>query len=208
MTKVAVIDYGLANIRSVVNALSCFEVEVEVAETGGALKEADRIVLPGVGSFDAGMRGLRERGHDDALERRVRRDGVPFLGICLGLQFLTEGSAEGSEAGLGWINGVCEKFPDGDGNPKVPHMGWDSITGSGSGVLLNEIELPADLYFVHSYFVPNSGEAADIATATCNHGLDFVAALESGNICAAQFHPEKSQLAGMKMLQNFVAAAW
>ena len=103
--RVTVVDYGLANIRSVVNALNCFEADVTIAEKGAALEDAGLIVLPGVGSFDAGMRGLNERGHVEALQRRVIEAGVPYLGICLGMQFLFDGSAEGSAAGLGWVSG-------------------------------------------------------------------------------------------------------
>src|SRR5208337_2837641 len=125
--RVAVIDYGLANIRSVVNALNCFEVDVTVMESGAGLADAGRIVLPGVGSFDAGMQGLRERGHVEALQRRVLDGGVPYLGICLGLQFLFEGSAEGSAVGLGWIKGRIERFPSGPNKPKVPHIGWNEV---------------------------------------------------------------------------------
>lgn len=208
MTRIAVVDYGLANIRSVVNALSCFEAEIEVADNGQQLSNADRIVLPGVGSFDAGMTGLELRGHAEVLDRRVRENGVPFLGICLGLQFLMEASAEGSQSGLGWFPGRVERFPDGGGNPKVPHIGWDSIEGNGEGRLFADIALPADVYFVHSYYIPADGAAGAAATAICHHGPPFIAGLEKDNICAVQFHPEKSQLAGMKMLENFVTAAW
>ncbi len=208
MTTVSVVDYGLANIRSVVNALSCFEVDVEIAESGAALADADRIVLPGVGSFDAGMRGLRERGHEEALERRVVEDGTPFLGVCLGLQFLFEASEEGNETGLGWIAGTVTRFPDGEGKPKVPHMGWDSVTPARENILMRELEPPVDFYFVHSFYAPDDGAAGEIATGYCDHGMRFVAALERDNICAVQFHPEKSQLAGMKLLETFIRGPW
>ena len=204
----AVVDYGLANIRSVVNALSCFDADVEVAETGDALARADRIVLPGVGSFDAGMQGLRARGHEAAMTRRVLEDGVPFLGICLGLQFLLDQSEEGSERGLGWFSGNVQRFPEGNGHPKVPHIGWDSVEKAGEGRLLQALELPADFYFVHSYFVPRAEDAGRAATGVCGHGTPFVASLERDNISAVQFHPEKSQLAGMKLLETFVTGPW
>lgn len=208
MTTVSVVDYGLANIRSVVNALACFEVDVEIAETGEALAQADRIVLPGVGSFDAGMRGLNERGHTDALHKSVVEGGTPFLGVCLGLQFLFAKSEEGSEAGLGWIDGTVTRFPDGADAPKVPHMGWDSVEPARESRLMHALEPPVDFYFVHSFYVPDDGAAAESATGYCDHGRRFVAALERENICAVQFHPEKSQLAGMKLLETFVKGPW
>lgn len=201
--RVAVVDYGLANIRSVVNALNCFEVEVAIAETGAQLAGASHIVLPGVGSFDAGMRGLVERAHAEALQRRVREEGVPYLGICLGMQFLFEGSDEGSSAGLGWIKGRVERFASGEGRPKVPHIGWNEVEIEAGSRLMAGLRPPADFYFVHSYYVPLR-DTQGIATAVCDYGTRFCAALETGNIAAVQFHPEKSQLAGMKLLETFL----
>lgn len=201
-TSVSVVDYGLANIRSVVNALECFGVDVRVAETGADLAGADRIVLPGVGSFDAGMKGLRSRGHDEALERLVRDQGTPFLGICLGMQFLFEGSEEGAEPGLGWISGTVRRF-SGKGL-KVPHMGWSEVDLPRPTRLFAALAPPLDFYFVHSYYVPAEGRAAETSAALCDYGTAFAAALEDGPVHAVQFHPEKSQLAGMKLLETFL----
>ena len=201
--RVGVIDYGLANIRSVVNALSCFDVDVAVAETGAGLADVGRIVLPGVGSFDAGMAGLVARGHAEALERRVREAGVPFLGICLGMQLLFSGSEEGSAAGLGWIGGTVVRFPSGEGHPKVPHVGWSAVEIAPSSALLAGLGSPTDFYFVHEFHAPLS-DTAGIATGICDYGVRFCAALETGNDAAVQFHPEKSQLAGMKLLETFL----
>jgi glutamine amidotransferase len=201
--RVAVVDYGLANIRSVVNALSCFDVDVTVIDAGGKLADAGRIVLPGVGSFDAGMRGLAERGHVEALRRRVLDAGVPYLGICLGMQFLFEGSAEGSATGLGWFPGSVERFASGPGHPKVPHVGWNEVDIVPSSALMAGLESPTDFYFVHSYYAPLAATEA-VAIGTCDYGVRFCAALERNNIAAVQFHPEKSQLGGMKLLETFV----
>src|SRR5262249_3575237 len=110
--RVAVVDYGLANIQSVVNALECFTADVYVASGAGALEGADKIVLPGVGHFDEGMRGLRARGQEKALDMLVRQKGIPLLGICLGFQFLFSGSDEGIDRGLGWIDGRIERIPE------------------------------------------------------------------------------------------------
>ncbi len=202
MTTVAIVDYGLANIRSVVNAFDCLGAEVRLAAAGDELEGADKIVLPGVGSFDAGMRALRERCHAAALDRLVRGGGTPFLGICLGLQFLYEASAEGREPGLGWISGRLERFPEGPGNPKVPHMGWNEIEPVRESTLFASFDGPTDFYFVHSYYVPTT--AAEGAAAFAEYGRRFVAAVECDNVFAVQFHPEKSQLAGMKLLENFL----
>ncbi|MGE4064681.1 MAG: imidazole glycerol phosphate synthase subunit HisH [Rhodospirillaceae bacterium] len=205
MQTVAIIDYGLANIRSVVNAVECFEAKVKVAAAPAELADADKIILPGVGSFDAGMRGLKSRGLDRALKEAVHDRGRPFFGICLGMQFLFEGSDEGAEAGLGWIGGGVKGFPKTPGAPKVPHIGWSEVALTGRGRLTQGMGASIDVYFVHSYYIPNEGEAAACASGLCAHGLTFVAALERENVFACQFHPEKSQLSGMKMFEQFLS---
>lgn len=205
MKKVAIVDYGLANIRSVVNALNCFDVDITVAETGAELHGAQAIVLPGVGSFDAGMRGMRERGHEEALSRLVREKGVPFLGICLGLQFLFETSEEGEAAGLGWFPGRLRRFPTGPGKAKVPHIGWSDVAPQHNSIF-RDLVPPFTFYFVHSYYMPLE-DAQSITAATCSYSTPFAAAVEHENIAATQFHPEKSQLAGMKFLEGFLEHA-
>ena len=203
MQRIAVVDYGLANIRSVVNALECFHVSVKVAERPAELEAADKIVLPGVGSFDAGMRGLEQRHLKEALRECVVQRGRPFLGICLGFQFLFEASEEGSEGGLGWIAGRIVRF-DAD-KAKVPHIGWTEVDLRPGSRLFEGIHSPSDFYFVHSYYAPDSGDAARLSSGKCEHGVRFVASLEKDNVFAMQFHPEKSQLAGMKLIGNFLA---
>lgn len=205
--KIAIVDYGLANIRSVVNALECFAVEISIAKRGEELRDADKIVLPGVGSYDAGMRGMRERGHEEALNELVLDRGVPFLGICLGLQFLFEGSGEGEERGLGWLPGTCGRFPSGKGALKVPHIGWSDVEiVNPESRLFSELLPPLTFYFVHSFHAPYR-EGNEWAAATCEYGLKFTAAVERDNVYATQFHPEKSQLAGMKLLETFLEKA-
>lgn len=205
MQTVAIVDYGLANIRSVVNAVECFEAKVLVAARGEDLAGADKIILPGVGSFDAGMRGLRARGHEAALSEAVRAAGKPFLGVCLGMQFLFEGSDEGTEPGLAWMTGRVRGFPVTPGGPKVPHIGWSEVEATGRGRLYQAMPPAFDVYFVHSYYIEKQGEAEASATGLCRHGLTFVAALERANIFACQFHPEKSQMTGMKIFETFLA---
>lgn len=202
-TKVAVVDYGLANIQSVVNALECFTPNVVVAEAPDQLVDANKIVLPGVGHFDAGMQGLRGRGHIEALTELTLNQKIPTIGICLGFQFLFEGSGEGIEPGLGWLPGRCEKITERPGI-KVPHMGWSEVSCPRSTGLMSELTPPYEFYFVHSYCVPCVDDQEPFIAATCDHGTTFVAAVEHGNIFGTQFHPEKSQLAGMKLLETFL----
>lgn len=202
--QIAIVDYGLANIRSVINAVECLGSKAYVATTGAELKGAAKIILPGVGSYATGMRGLRERGHEAVLNELVIEGGVPLIGICLGFQFLFEGSNEGDEPGLGWIPGHFVEIPRLP-EIKVPHMGWNDVTCPRPTRLFAELAAPVEFYFVHSFCMPNEGEAADCAAAVCDYGLQFVAAVERGNIFGTQFHPEKSQMAGMKLLQNFLS---
>ena len=207
MTSVAIVDYGLANIRSVVNAFEYLGAEVTLAAEPAALETAARIVLPGVGSFGAGMRGLRARGLVEPLERLVLQERRPYLGICLGMQFLLEGSEEDDEPGLGWLPGRVRRFPDAEGDPKVPHIGWNEVEIPEGSQLFDGIEPATDFYFVHSYYLPLETAGKRDTVGRCAYGLDFLAAFERGNLHACQFHPEKSQLAGMKLLQNFLTDA-
>lgn len=201
--RVAIVDYGLANIQSVHNALACFGVDARVATKGDDLTDADRIVLPGVGHFDEGMRGLRSRGHADALDALVRRGGKPMLAICLGFQFLFADSEEGREPGLGWIGTRIRRLPVGP-EVKVPHMGWSEVEIAPGSRLMAGLVQPAEFYFVHSYCAPSLADTEARPSATCVYGAPFVAALEMGNVFATQFHPEKSQLTGMKLLETFL----
>jgi glutamine amidotransferase len=204
MAQVTIVDYGLANIRSVVNAFEYFGADVTVASEGAQLAGAERIVVPGVGSFDAGMRGLRDRGHEAALQEAVLGKGVPFLGICLGMQFVMEGSAEGAERGLGWFKTRCKRFPEGPATPPVPHIGWNDVEIGTAARLFDGLDKSANFYFVHSYFVPCGEATSPYAAGECDYGVKFLAAIERDNIWACQFHPEKSQMAGMKIIENFL----
>ena len=202
--KIGIVDYGLGNLRSVINAFECFEVDVQVYDRGADLDKADKLVLPGVGSFDAGMLGLQERGHAEALDRLVNEGDVPFLGLCLGMQLIFQSSEEGEKKGLGWLDGTIRRFSENGGGLKIPHMGWnEAIIKKHSGLWL-DIESPADFYFVHSYCAAVADLDDSLVAATCYHGVAFAAAVEKDNIAAVQFHPEKSQLCGMKILKNFV----
>ena len=213
---IAVIDYGRGNLGSVEKAFERVGIPAVVTEDPRAVDEAAAVVLPGDGAFHDAMANLESRGLLDALRRAL--DGTrPFLGICLGYQLLFSTSEEfGDGRGLDVISGVVRRFPSG---PKVPHMGWNQVEHDGSLALFDGIPSGAHFYFVHSYY-PEVGELAgsradarplggsDVprtAFAWCDYGLRFPAAVQRGRIHATQFHPEKSQRWGIRMLENFAA---
>ncbi len=163
------------------------------------LDRADKILLPGVGAFDNGIRNLNASGIVPTLNKKVLTDKVPVLGICLGMQLLTKGSEEGNEKGLGWIDANTIKFKLED-NLKVPHMGWNYISIQKDSSLM-ELGKKNKFYFVHSYYV-NCNDRQDIL-ATCNYGIEFTCMIQRDNIMGAQFHPEKSHKFGMELFENF-----
>ncbi len=203
---VAVVDFGLGNLRSLINAFECFAVDVRVTDSPAEIEQADKIVLPGVGAFDAGMRGLRERGLVEVLDSKVLGKTTPILGVCLGMQLILQGSEEGELPGLGWIDRCVVSLGKDVPGIKIPHIGWSEVQLPKASTLFNDMESPLDFYFVHSYCLPRSEATDSIAVGVAEHGVPFVAAYESGNIMGVQFHPEKSQLAGMKLLENFLAS--
>jgi imidazole glycerol-phosphate synthase subunit HisH len=195
---IAVIDYGRGNLGSVEKAFSRVGVPATVTQDPRVVDEADAVVLPGDGAFHDAMTNLDELGLRAPLTRAL--DGRrPFLGICLGYQLLFSSSEEfGEGRGLDVIPGVVRRFPPGR---KVPHMGWNGVQ-HGSGLRLFEgIPDGAHFYFVHSYYPVLAGQEARVAW--CDYGVRFAAALEQGRICATQFHPEKSQRWGLRLLENF-----
>lgn len=197
--RVAVIDYKAGNLTSVLKALRHLGAETAVADGDAALIEsAERIVLPGVGHFAATKR-LDATGLTPAIRAAVER-GVPFLGICVGMQWLYAGSSEAPEAaGLGWFAESCTRFPD--GTEKVPHVGWNSLVPRESSRLLDGIGVGEFVYFTHSYKAPVTVETV----ASAEYMEPFAAAVERGNVMGVQFHPEKSGEAGLKILRNFLA---
>lgn len=198
--KIALIDYGAGNLRSVHNALRAVGAAPNVTADPRDVLAADRIVLPGVGAFAACYNGLAAiDGMIDALEQRVRRDGVPFLGICVGMQLLADVGIEyGDHKGLGWISGeVRPIIPQSD--VKVPHMGWNDVRPVGDHPVL----VAGEAYFLHGYHFAVS-KRADIA-ATTDHGGSMTAAVARDNIIGVQFHPEKSQKYGLALLERFLA---
>lgn len=206
--RTAIIDYGSGNLRSVAKALQHVApagADVAVVTEAAALAEAERIVLPGVGAFADCMRGLSAvPGLIAALERAVLRDRKPFLGICVGMQLMLErGHEHGVSAGLGWIPGEVVPLTPADPSLKVPHMGWNDWRAVTPHPLFSGLADDAQLYFVHSYHAVCS-QAADVL-ATTDYGGPVVAAIARGNLAGVQFHPEKSQAAGLQILRNFLS---
>ena len=194
---IAILDYGAGNLRSVENTLAEIGAEYTLARDAGGLRDAAKIILPGVGHFGQMMRALDDMQVRDVLVERMRA-GVPFLGICLGLQALFERSEEAAEArGLGLYAGTVRRFPAG---ARVPHMGWNQLAACSESRLLAGLKPHAFFYFAHSYYAPAIRETA----ATCTYALAYTAVLESGNTFAVQFHPEKSGPAGLQVVRNFV----
>lgn len=206
MVDVAVVDYGMGNLRSVEQALRTVapEAEIRISDDARVIGNAQRVVFPGQGAMPDCMRELEARGLRDVVVRATA--DKPFLGICIGLQMLFEHSAEGDAAGLGVLHGEVLRFAgdlrDVQGNRlKVPHMGWNRVH-QGSHALWEGIGQDARFYFVHSYYV--CPQDASLVQGTSDYPQPFVCAVARDNLFGVQFHPEKSQAAGLKLLQNFV----
>ena len=199
---IAVIDYGMGNLRSVANALGYLGADAAIVGEPAQLADAERIILPGVGAFRDCIANLRSRGFVDALEDEVRRKGKPFLGICLGLQALARRSFEdGEHQGLGWFDADVVKLVSTDRGLRVPQIGWNSVNATPESPLFRGVPAGADFYFVHSYHMNCTDLDLD---AWCDYGGRVTAAVRKGNIVATQFHPEKSQDFGLKVLENFL----
>ncbi len=201
---IAIVDYDMGNLRSVEKAFLKLGLEAEVTRSPKNLLNASHIVLPGVGAFKDCMRNLDQYGLIDPILKSIEA-GKPFLGICLGLQLLFEESTEfGVHKGLGVLKGRVVRFSSvGKEGLKVPHMGWNSIMFKKQSPLMNDIPEGEYFYFVHSYYAAPDDSA--VALTTTDYGIEFVSSIEKDNITACQFHPEKSQKAGLKVLKNFSA---
>jgi glutamine amidotransferase len=202
---IAIIDYGMGNLRSVQKGFEKVGFDAVVTADPKVVLEADRVVLPGVGAFPDCMRNLEQGGFVEPL-LRVIQGGRPFLGICLGLQLLfTESEEFGVHKGLDVISGRVIRFPEGmeeNGEElKVPHMGWNQLAIRSRPPVFAGIDEGTNVYFVHSYYVKPADEA--VVAATTDYGIEFCAAIWKDNIVATQFHPEKSQEKGLRMLKNF-----
>lgn len=199
---IGIVDYGMGNLRSVQKALEKVGAETRICTEPTELAEVQKLVLPGVGAFRDAIRELREKRFVEPILDHIQAD-KPFLGICLGLQMLFDVSDEdGRWEGLGVIPGKVVRFEDQAGL-KIPHMGWNRLEIVGQPRLLEGLPSDAHFYFVHSYYVVPEEES--VIAACTEHGTRFVSAISRGNLFATQFHPEKSQRVGLKLLANFAA---
>ena len=201
--RILIIDYGAGNIGSVVNMFKRVGHSCLVSASSLDIKNAKKIVIPGVGHFDHGMEQLEKSGLLDVLSYTVVEKNIPILGICLGMQMMTFGSEEGNRRGLGWIKAEVTKFNVYNSIYRVPHMGWNSVSIKKETPLVTGLDAEKHLrfYFVHSYFV-NCHEDNDVLMKT-QYANEFVSAFQHGNIMGVQFHPEKSHRYGMMLFKNF-----
>lgn len=204
-TNICIIDYGLGNVGSIQNMLKRIGYTSVISRNEEDINSADLLFLPGVGSFDDGMNNLRKYNLIPILEKKVLVEKIPIVGICLGMQLLLQGSEEGVQQGLGWIEGYCKKFvfPEPDMKLRVPHMGWNFIKPSQKDSDFFVTDLPElRFYFVHSYFAKLDHQADELCATT--YGSGFSSGIRKENIIGFQFHPEKSHKFGMMLFSNIV----
>lgn len=200
---ITIVDYNTGNLGSIQNILKRIGEDSVVTSDKDEIARATKLILPGVGAFDTGMKNLTDLGLIDILSRKVAVEKTPVLGICLGMQLLAGGSEEGSLPGLGWIDAEILRFRFEDSlEYKIPHIGWNFISQHKTSRLFDNMYPDARFYFVHSYFF-RANDMEDIITTT-TYEMEFTSTVEKGNILGVQFHPEKSHKFGMKLLKNFV----
>lgn len=197
---IVIVDYGVGNLQSVANMFRKAGAKAKISGDPQDIAAADKLLLPGVGHFDYGMKMLRASGLVDSLNAFALEARKPVLGICLGSQILGKGSEEGEAPGLGWIDMECRRLPNGDGI-RIPHMGWNEIDMQKDCALFADRQPDARYYFVHSYYMKTADPSDVVATA--KHGIDFTCAVQRGNIYGTQFHPEKSLRHGLAVLRAF-----
>jgi len=201
---ITIVDYGMGNLGSVLNMFKKVGAAARISSDLNEISKAEKILLPGVGAFDAAMQRVNDSGLKDILTSKAMAEQIPILGICLGMQLLTQGSQEGVLNGLGWIKGKAYRFDDRiDETFRVPHMGWNTADIQNECKLTKNFEGELRFYFVHSYFVlvdnPNH------SMMKTNYGLSFDSAICKDNIFGVQFHPEKSHKFGMNIFKNFAS---
>lgn len=200
---IAIINYGLGNIKAFANVYTRLNIPFKIVETPDELVSAEKFILPGVGAFDRAMERLNASGMREALAEQVIDKQKPVIGICVGMQMLADSSEEGTLPGLGWITGTVRKFDASKlkYRPHLPHMGWNNITPSSNDQLFVKLENDPRFYFLHSYYFDCEKEENVIATA--EYGDKFACVVRNGNIYGVQFHPEKSHHNGVNILKNF-----
>ena len=201
---IAIVDYGMGNLGSVKNMLRKVGAQAIITSDPEVIEKAEKIILPGVGSFDSGMRNLIDLGLVDVLVKRVKKDTIPILGICLGVQLMTNDSAEGELKGLGWFDAATIKFDTQAVQERLllPNIGWRDVKLVKPSKLFENMHEDPRFYFVHSYHLISNDPSNVLLNAY--YGYDYVAAFEHENILGVQFHPEKSHKYGMKLFENFV----
>ena len=199
---IGIIDYGCGNTYAFINAFKLLNISARVVSTAAEIEDANKIIMPGVGSFDHVMNRFNESGLRNVVEHKVLVDKIDILGVCAGMQILTESSDEGIEKGLGWLKGKIKLFNIDkiSYKTKIPHMGWNTIVTSKSP-LFEGIKKKSRFYFVHSYYFDNYHNEDRIAIT--NYGENFTSAVNKNNIYGVQFHPEKSHQNGLRVLENF-----
>lgn len=200
--NIAVIDYGAGNISSMVNSLEYIGFKAQVVSSATSLDQFTHIIIPGVGAFDDAMDHLDQSGLVEHLEK-AKNSGVFILGVCLGMQILCKSSDEGISSGLGWIDLEVTNLSKYTDVKKVPHMGWNNLIFDHANPIFDGVDTGDDVYFVHSYGVSESYDQLCLAEANC--GVKFCCAVRDKNVFGMQFHPEKSQNVGLKILKNFLA---
>ena len=201
---ITIIDYGLGNLGSLQNMLKRIGEDAIITSDKDKILGANKLILPGVGTFDTGMRNLKSSGLINTLTEAVLIKEIPILGICLGAQLMLNESEEGIEKGLGWVEGKVILFNQNDFSIKVPHMGWNNLINFEQKDLFKEMpEAPPRFYFVHKYHFRLKEN--NYVTSWCKYGYEFPASFQKNNIYGVQFHPEKSHQFGIKLLKNFIA---
>jgi len=197
---IAILDYEIGNLKSIYNMFKKVGVESIITSDIETIKKADKYLLPGVGSFDHGINSLKKAAFFETLEKEVLENKKPILGICLGMQLLSNSSEEGKEKGLGWIDAQTIKFDLEDKSLSIPHMGWNKTNPINTNDLFKNLD-ENRFYFVHSYHVLCNDD--DNTLATASYGKTFTCSIHKDNIYGVQFHPEKSHKFGMQLLKNF-----
>ena len=199
---ITIINYGMGNLGSVQNMFKRIGIASEICSDAKGIKNATKLLLPGVGAFDAAMDRIHESGLREILDQKVLEEKIPTLGICLGMQLLTKSSEEGNNEGLGWLPAKTYKFSfEPDSKLKVPHMGWNRVYIKRDSPLINDLPEEPRFYFVHSYYIRCENDENVLTTTP--YGSDFHSIVQKENVYGAQFHPEKSHKFGMKLLENF-----
>lgn len=198
---VTIVDYGVGNLGSVINMFKKIGIATKLTQNVEDIVNAEKLLLPGIGSYDVAMEKLIATGYIPYLNKKVLEDKTPTLGICLGMQLMTNGSEEGQQKGLGWFDAKTVKFNIDTNTYKIPHMGWNDVTITNSTPLVENLPNDARYYFCHSYHVACNNLSNIMLTA--NYGGEFTCAINNENIYGVQFHPEKSHKFGMKLLHNF-----